>query len=86
MRSCTQTHHVLEIRDDRSDWCPPVSGMYRPAVLLAYQGRIVEAIELAETIRIREYGDMHGIAFRVLTTTKTVTVASGPFTDAMFDR
>ena len=43
--------------------------MYRPAVLLAYYGRVVEAIEEAERIRIEHYGSMNGVRFRVSTAT-----------------
>lgn len=70
--------------DPRNVWHKPIEGIYRPAELLAYQGRLVEAIEEAEKIRIREYGEMHGIAFRCVTETKTITVASGPFDDTVF--
>lgn len=84
MRSCSQTQHVLEMRDGESSWYRPIEDYYRPAVLLAYQGRIVEAIETAETARIQQRGDMLGIAFRVVTTTKTVTITSGAWDEAEF--
>jgi len=53
--------------------------MYRPAVLLAYYGRVVEAIEEAERIRIEHYGSMNGVRFRVVTTTKTIAINAGEF-------
>ena len=77
MRQLTSTHHTLEIRQDGQIWGRTTAGMYRPAELLAYQGRIIEAIEEAERIRIREHGDMHGISFRVVTAARTVTT-TGP--------
>ena len=84
MRQVSETYHTMEIRirPDLS-WQPMTAGMYRPAILLAYQGRLVEAIEKAQRIRIREYGDMDGIAFRCVTKTTTVTVAAGPIEDAL---
>ena len=75
--------HVLETRSRRSEdspwliWNPAEAGMYREAYLMAYHGRLSEAIELAETIRIKEYGDMHGIDFRCVTKTRTVTLRAG---------
>jgi len=74
MRQVTETAHVLEIRLYTDDpWAPCVAGMYQPACLLAYQGRFVEAVREAEDACIREYGNVNGVSFRIVTTTRTVT-------------
>jgi len=80
MKTQTETYHVLEMCGPRDQvWHQPQAGMYRPAVLLAYYGRIVEAIEEAERVRIENYGNMHAVRFRVVTTTKTITINAGEF-------
>ena len=80
MRQYTKTYSTLELREQRGDewtiWFPAQSGMYRPAFLLAYQGRLIEAIEAAQDIRIENYGNMHGVEFRCVTKTTTITAAS----------
>lgn len=77
----TERFHVLETREQRggewTTWRPAEAGMYRTAYLMAYHGMLSQAIEEAETIRIREYGDMHGVDFRCVTTTRTVTFNAG---------
>lgn len=85
MRQATETFHVLQVKIDVRDphWHKPLDDRYRPAELLAYQGRLVEAIEEAQRIHIKKHATMHGVRFRVVTTTRTVTVASGPFEDAI---
>ena len=78
MKQLTTTEHVLEMRESPNTiWHPPIAGMYKPAVRLAWQGRLTEAIETACDIRIREYGEMHGISFRCVTKTETITVLGG---------
>ncbi len=78
MRQVIETEHVLQIRERPSVlWHTPEAKMYQPARKMAFQDRLAEAIDTAEDIRIHEYGDMHGISFRVATTTRTVTT-SGP--------
>jgi len=81
MRQYTETNHSLEMREIRGDvytcWYPPTAGMLKPAVTLAYHGRLMEAIELAEDIIVKNYGHMNGLEFRCVTTTKTVTTNSG---------
>ncbi len=75
MKQVTEQHHVLETKDaPNMSWrnCT-IESMYRPAVLLAYNGRFMEAIEAAQKIRIENYGDMRGVSFRVKTTTTTFT-------------
>ena len=79
MKQITETYHTLEILEDGKVWCRIESGTYREAFLLAYYGRLSEAIELAERTRIESYGHMHGVRFRVVTTTKTITVNAGEF-------
>ena len=81
MQHFTRTHHVLEQQDQRNgEWCnwhKTTAGMFRPAEMLAYQGRLVEAIEAAETIQIENYGNMHNVRFRVVTKSVTVTTNAG---------
>lgn len=81
MRQYSETYHVLEVRTEVQSgwtaWHKPTAGMFRPAELLAYQGRLTEAIEAAEKTHIENYGHMHGVEFRCVTTTKTVTVNAG---------
>ena len=80
MREYTERYHVLEISERGQIWHAAEAGMYREAFVLAHHGRISEAIELAETTRIKEYGDMHNTDFRVVTKTRTVT-ANGAMTE-----
>jgi hypothetical protein len=76
-----ETYHVLETREQRDgewlSWHPAEAGMYREAYLMAYHGRLNEAIERAETIRLKNYGEMHGIDFRCVTQQRTVTLRTG---------
>ena len=86
MRQYSETYHVLELRklvaEDTYDvWHKPCAGMFRPAELLAYQGRLIEAIEMAEKIQIENYGHMQGHEFRCVTRTTTVTLLAGPMDD-----
>lgn len=78
MRQYTETYTTLEMRrkvdeDTWQVWAKPLAEMFRPAMLLAYQGRTTEAIEEAEKIQIRNYGDMLFIEFRCVTKTTTIT-------------
>lgn len=82
MRTASKTDHVLEIHDGRNTWRQPMAERYQPAKQLAWQGRIVEALEAAEEIRVREYGEMHGVRFRMITHTETVTTL-GNLADAL---
>lgn len=85
MRQYTETYHTLEMRrkvssDEWNVWHRPVSWMFQSASLIAFYGRLVEAIEEAERIHIREYGNMHGVEFRCVTKSTTIT-ASNPLND-----
>ena len=79
MRTNSQSYHVLEIRrqkqsgDEWGLWAKPLAAMFRPAEMLAYHGRISEAIECAERIQIENYGGMQGMQIRCVTKTTTVT-------------
>ena len=66
--------------DEWTHWSKLQNEMYRPAVMLAFQGRIIEAIEEAERIQIKRHGSMYGVEFRCLTKTATVT-ANVPLED-----
>lgn len=79
MKQLMETSHVLEMKDNRNTWHKPIGGMYRPAELLACKGRLVDAIEAAEEVTMEFLGNMHGISFRVVTTTRTITVSGGEF-------
>lgn len=76
-----ETYHVLETREQRNGewliWHPAEAGMYREAYLMAHHGRLNEAIERAETLRIENYGNMHGIDFRCVTKQRIVTLRAG---------
>jgi hypothetical protein len=50
-----------------------------PARRLAYEGQIIAAIEKAQDIWIAQNGHMRDVAFRVVTTTRTVTTHAGPW-------
>lgn len=85
MRQYSETYTTLEMRrkvnaDEWQVWAKPLAGMFRPAELLAYQGRVTEAIESAELIQIENYGSMHGVEFRCVTKTTTIT-ANAPLHD-----
>lgn len=84
MRQASSTEHTLEIRL-RPDlgWGMAAERMYQPARLLVHQGQLIAAIDTAGDILVKARGNMHGVAFRVVTTTKTVTVL-GSFDDAVF--
>lgn len=79
MRQQTETESYLEIRDShRQTFVPCNAGMYQRARLLAQNGHAQEALNAAEEIHIEHYGQMHGVTFRVVT--KTVTVSQhGPW-------
>lgn len=84
MRQCISTEHTLEVRPyPESGWGKASDDMYQPARLLVYQGQLIAAIETAGDILVKTRGSMHDVAFRVVTTTKTVTVL-GSFEDAVF--
>jgi len=74
-QQATVTGHVLEKRGPRSVlWHRVVAGIYRPAVILVYQERFVEGLAEAQRIRVQEWGSMHDVQFRIVTSTRTVTV------------
>lgn len=78
MRQYSETYTTLEMRrkvnaDEWQVWAKPLAAMFRPAELLAYQGRVTEAIEAAEKIQIQNYGNMLDIEFRCVTKTTTIT-------------
>lgn len=87
MRQASSTEHTLEAHPGYTDaeWVKANEDVYRAAHKLAYQGRLVEAIKMAEGVLLqgKSNRDLDGAAFRVVTTTKTVTVL-GPFDDAVF--
>ncbi len=86
MRQATQTYHVLEIRRrPDASWQICNAGMFNPAIKLVHHGHLSEGIEKAGDIYVDEFGNMNGVSFRCLTTTKTVTVCGGPFEDAIFE-
>lgn len=70
------TSHVLEIAGPRGQiWRPALqtSGdLFREPQRLAMAGRLHEALEAAQDAYIAAHGDMHGVAFRVRSTTETL--------------
>lgn len=85
MRQFTESQHYLQMRENANrTWRKPIAGMFRPAVLLAYQGRLVEAIELAETIQIENCGHMNDVCFRVVSKTVTATTVAGPWDESVY--
>lgn len=87
MRQYSETYHVLEVRKLVAEhtfdvWHKPAAGMFHPAEMLAYQGRLTEAIELAERTQIENFGHMRGHEFRCMTTVKTVTLLAGPIDES----
>lgn len=79
MKQLTETYHRLEMRSRPNlAWHKPTAGMYRPAEILAYEGRLAEALEAAQRIEIENYGSMKGVSFRVVTNTTMVSVLTGP--------
>lgn len=85
MKQMTETFHTLEAREKRCGewtiWRRAAGCVCRDAELLAYQGRLVEAIEEAQRGYIHEHGHMHGIEFRCVTKSTTITVACGKVCD-----
>ena len=73
MRQLVRTDHVLEIKIRNEIWRPPDAGFLLPARTLAYQGHIIEALDEAAKLYLQNYGNMHGILFRVRTETQTLS-------------
>ena len=79
MRQQTTTEHQLEIRDNpRVTFRPAIAGMYRPAHVLLTDGMIQRALVAAQDAHVENYGDMHGVSFRVVSKTTTVSML-GPW-------
>ena len=81
MRQHVELYHTLEMRrkvnaDEWQSWHKPTAGMFRACEVMAYHGRLIEAIEEAERTQIENYGDMHGIEFRCVTKQRTVTATA----------
>lgn len=72
MRQTTEISHTLEISGPRGQAFHPVlDEEFEEASRLAYDGEISAAIRKAEDIYIDLHGHMHGVAFRVVTITRT---------------
>jgi len=81
MRQQTETWHTLEVRDKTNLIFRPASaGMYREANLLANDGLLERSMQKACDIHIENYGNMHGVTFRIVTKTTTVS-GFGPWED-----
>lgn len=85
MRQSTLTEHRLEMRRDPSViWHIPQETCYREAQLLAWNGRLMEALSAAQDACCADNGGaMWGFAFRCVTETKTVSVI-GSWEDSRF--
>lgn len=73
--SITYTTHELQIARMDS-WCPVdpsdcAMPFLRAAVILAQQGAIDHALNEAQEAYIANQGNMHGVAFRIVTKTET---------------
>ena len=78
----TTKTNSLEIRERPSGvFCHASAGMYAEARELAAYGNIRKAIAEACEARIRNYGNMHGVSFRVVTTIKTISFEGGDVSD-----
>lgn len=74
MTHTTITRHKLEMRRAESGlWDPCVAGMYREAISLCEQGRLIEALEKAADSHIANYGSSQGIVFRCQSVSVTTT-------------
>ena len=74
MHKTTKTDWSLQLRrEPHAGWFPVTAEMYNGAMLLAQVGQLIGAIEEAYAVRIAEYGNSHGVDFRCVTTTRTVT-------------
>lgn len=73
MRSRRETSRELEVRDRPGiSFRPAIAGIYHPARVLAHDGNIESALNKAEEIYIENYGQMHGVTFRVVEKSTTI--------------
>ncbi len=76
MFSVRKSEFTLEIAGPRGQgWRPAASTHFEvlgKAVQAAQQGKVQEAIATAEDLWIKQYGEMHGIRFRVHATEDVV--------------
>lgn len=84
MTEQTSTFHNLETREYRNgEWLiwhsaqADIHTEYREAFTLAYQGRLIEALESAERSRIQNHGNMNNCEFRIVTKSTTITRLGG---------
>jgi hypothetical protein len=74
MKQQIETESHLEVQDRPGLSFRSVSeGMYQEAKKLAWEGHLYSALNKAMDIRIANYGDMHGITFRVVTKSTIIT-------------
>lgn len=88
MKQYTETEHVLQMRDDvgtprESTWRTVIAGMHMEDLELTASGLIQQALRKARDTHIEHYGNMHGVEFRVVTTTRTVTVLGGEINEGV---
>ncbi len=88
MQHLTTTTRTLEINGPRGQvWRPAQHDRYAEARALTEAGRSYEALLTAQDAYIAQYGNMHGVEFRVVTHEVTVSVlgiigeANGPVRD-----
>lgn len=72
MKQSTQSESWLEIKREPEVWMKAVAGMFEEARRLARVGRHLEAIDLAYKTQIENYGNTHGVTFRVVVKTETI--------------
>lgn len=83
MRQTTEISHTLEISGPRNDaFRTALEDEFKEARRLAHDGNFSEAIRKAEDAYIEAHGNMHGVAFRVVTTQTTYSF-NGPWEEGI---
>ena len=77
MKTLTTTEHALQICRPKMSWSPVFGYPFNDAIQLAEQGQFERAIISAEESQRRHCQHMNGSQFRVVTTSKTITVLGG---------
>jgi hypothetical protein len=85
MITATETSHELEYRNTVSGpfvWTPAsIYRALRAAASIAANGNVTGAIEAAYDTWQKRHGNCHGVEFRVISRSVTVTVLGGEWTE-----
>lgn len=74
LRQITNINHQLELFGPRNiAFRPATDEFLRPAAKLANGGNIAAALDAAEEAYITHHGNMHGVSFRIRTTSETLS-------------